>query len=190
MKVHTSHISFSNCGHRLPLYPQQNKYVTVTSKANKMKQTSKTYSIYCLLEIKPESSKMVLLILPPIYALWLLALGKKLLNKQNKPDSFFTFFAFSFFILNIAQIIALPFISFTFIQEHNQELMLFGKIYFSFFIPTLLMLSSISVNYDRLQNDDKHYSITDFRDYLNRFFNFFFWPFYIWTFQNNINKYI
>ena len=49
--------------------------------------------IYRLLDIKPSSWKMILLILPPVYAIWLLAIGKRLLEKQNKPDKTFTFFA-------------------------------------------------------------------------------------------------
>jgi hypothetical protein len=49
--------------------------------------------IYRLLDIKPSSGKMILLILPPVYTFWLFAIGKRLLEKQNKPDKTFTFFA-------------------------------------------------------------------------------------------------
>ena len=48
--------------------------------------------IYKLLDIKPDSTKMLLLLIPPIYALWLLAIGKKLLKNKNESENLFTFF--------------------------------------------------------------------------------------------------
>src|SRR5450759_811659 len=64
--------------------------------------TSDKLFIYRLLNIRTDSGLILLLLFPPIYALWLLAIGKRLLQKQNKNDKKFTFFAsgtVAFFIL-------------------------------------------------------------------------------------------
>jgi len=147
--------------------------------------------IYRLLDIKPSSWKMILLILPPVYAIWLLAIGKRLLEKQNKPDKTFTFFAtmtiacfiFAYVITPILMIVIT-----NLIVTGDRVLPLMYFIFF-FFLGTLGMLTNLTVKYDRLAKPDYHYSFVNSLDYVVRFMILVYWPFTIWSFQEKVNEY-
>ena len=147
--------------------------------------------IYRLLDIKPSSWKMILLILPPVYAFWLLAIGKRLLEKQNKPDKTFTFFAtmtiacfiFAYVITPILMIVIT-----NLIVTGDRVLPLMYFIFF-FFLGTLGMLTNLTVKYDRLAKPDYHYSFVNSLDYVVRFMILVYWPFTIWSFQEKVNEY-
>ena len=147
--------------------------------------------LYRLLEIKPNSSKMIFLILPPVYAFWLLAIGKRLLQKQNKPDKTFTLFAFltvafftyAFFVTPILQLLGT-----NIIVTGNRVLPLLYTIFF-FFFGTLGMLTKLTVNFDRLAKPDYHYRLVNSLEYVVRFMTLFYWPLTIWSFQEKVNEY-
>jgi hypothetical protein len=146
--------------------------------------------IYKLLDLKHDSKNLWIILLPPVYALWLLAIGKRLIGKQNKSDRFFSIITSLFFALNVIEIIALPFlIHFDFFNTHRQEYNLFGFVYFSLFLLSILILTNITVKYDRNKQSDKYYSKTDISEYIGRFFVFVLWPYSIWTYQKNVNEY-
>ena len=149
----------------------------------------KITNIYRLLDIKSDSKVLWILIFPPIYSLWLLAIGKKLLGKQRKSDRFFSILVFLFFILNLIILIALPFVDVNFYNVHRTEYLVFMKIYFLLYLISILILTNITVKYDRSKNEDKYYSIIYLRDYIWRFFGFIYWPFFIWTYQKTVNEY-
>ena len=157
-----------------------------------MTQTkSKNMLLYKLLDIKTESGKIWLLILPPIYALWLLAIGKKLLQRQNKPDKTFTifasltviFFTIAFFIAPLLKLFEIDII----VTDERMKSIVFAIFFFWF--GTTSMLSSLTVNYERLVTPERYYSLVDKFDYVKRFFAFFYWPFSIWTYQKTVNEY-
>jgi hypothetical protein len=149
--------------------------------------------IYRLLEIKPSSILMIFLILPPVYAFWLLAIGKKLLNKQKKSDTTFIVFAiitivgfiFSFIVIPLLELV-LPNLA---LRENSVISLLSGFLFFFFFFGTLGMLSNLTVKQDRLVNPDYYYSLVNSLEYVARFLTFFYWPFTIWSFQKKVNEY-
>jgi hypothetical protein len=145
-----------------------------------------------LLNIKSDSSKILLLLYPPIYALWLLAIGKHLLLKQNKANNLYMFFAstnvmlfaMAFFIAPILKLVNID-ISLTGARAYP---VLF-VVYF-FWFGTTGMLTKLTINYERSQNPDHYYRIVDILDYVKRFLAFFYWPFSIWSYQRRVNKYM
>ena len=147
--------------------------------------------LYKLLDIKTDSGKIWLLILPPIYALWLLAIGKRLLQRQNKPDKTFTlfasltviFFTIAFFIAPLLKLFEID-ISVT----GERALPIVLAIYF-FWFGTTGMLSNLTIKYERLATPDHYYGVVDKFDYVKRFFAFFYWPFSIWSYQRKVNEY-
>lgn len=149
----------------------------------------KTINIYSLLDIKPNSNKLLFILLPPIYSLWLLAIGKRLIGKQKKSDRFFSLITVLFFVLNVLQIIALPFFGIDFLIVHQLNFKIFGLFYFLLFFVSITIVTKLTVEYDRNKNRNKYYSIKDSEDYLKRFFSFIYWPFFIWTFQKTVNEF-
>jgi len=155
------------------------------------KQTTDQTGIYQLLDIKPESSKMLFLLLPPIYALWLLAIGNRLLQKQNKSVNVFTFvasvtvllFTYIFFVIPILQNIGIA------IVVTGERVLPLILSFFFFWFSTTGMLTSLIVKYDRQKTPDYNYTMANAFDYVFRFFAFFFWPFTIWSFQKKVNEY-
>jgi fatty acid desaturase len=152
--------------------------------------TSKS-RIYRLLEIKPSSNKIILLILPPVYSFWLFAVGKRLLEKQNKPHKTYTFFAtmtiacFIFaYVISPLLLLIIP----NLVVTGVRVLPLMYFIFF-FFLGTLGMLTNITVKYDRLAKPDYYYSLVNSLDYVVRFVTLFCWPITIWSFQEKVNEY-
>lgn len=154
---------------------------------------TKSYNIllYKLLDIKTNSGQILLLIFPPIYALWLLAIGKRLLQRQNKPDKIFTIFA-SFTVVSftvaffIAPVLKLFNIDISVTGERAIPIIL--TIYF-FWFGTTGMLSNLTIKYERLAMPDRYYGLVDMFDYVKRFIAFFYWPLSIWSYQKKVNKY-
>ena len=155
------------------------------------KQTTNQTGIYHLLDIKPDSSKMLFLLLPPIYALWLLAIGNKLIQKQNKSVNVFTFlasanvlfFTYNFFVVPILQKLGIAII-----VSGERALPLILSCFF-FWFATIGILTILIVKYDRQSSPDYNYTMANIFDYVFRFFAFFFWPFTIWSFQKKVNEY-
>ncbi len=147
--------------------------------------------IYRLLNIKPSSGKMILLILPPVCTFWLFALGKRLLEKQNKPDKTFKFFATTTIACFIFAYVITPLLMLVIpnlVVTGERILPLLYFIFF-FFFGTLGMLTNLTVKYDRLSKPDYHYSLVNILDYVVRFMILFYWPFTIWAFQKKVNEY-
>jgi hypothetical protein len=157
-----------------------------------MKQTTSNNTwFYKLLDIKTDSGKIWLLIFPPIYALWLFAIGKRLLQKQNKSDKTFTFFAVATIALFTGLLVVNPML-----QLFHINLIVDGEIAmpiffgFSFFwFGTTGILSNLTVKYERLKTPDSYYGLLDEFDYVKRFLLFFYWPFSIWSYQKTVNEY-
>jgi hypothetical protein len=155
------------------------------------KQTTNQTGIYQLLDIKPDSSKMPFLLLPPIYALWLLGIGNKLIQKQNKSVNVFTFlasvnvllFSYIFFVVPILQKLG---VAIVFSGERALPIILSS---FFFWFATIGMLTFLTVKYDRQATPDYNYTMANVFDYVIRFFAFFFWPFTVWSFQKKVNEY-
>jgi hypothetical protein len=147
--------------------------------------------IYQLLDIKPDSTKMLLLIIPPIYALWLLAIGKKLLKKKSKSDNLFTFFGSVNVLLFTYIFIFVPIIQrlgSNIVTSGNQVLPLIIA-FFSFWFVTIGFATNLIVKHEREVNPDYNYTLVNIFDYVFRFFALYFWPFTIWSYQKKVNEY-
>jgi hypothetical protein len=147
--------------------------------------------IYRLLDIKPSSGKMILLIFPPVYTFWLFAIGKRLLEKQNKPDKTFTFFATMTIACFIFAYVITPLLMLlipNLVVTGDRVLPLLYFIFF-FFFGTLGMLTNLTVKYDRLAKPDYYFSFADSLDYVVRFMTLAYWPITIWSFQEKVNEY-
>ena len=149
--------------------------------------------IYRLLEIKPDSGKMIFFLFPPVYALWLYAIGKRLLQKQNKSNQSFTFFAtgtflfftIAFFIAPLLRIFQINLFDNNFFNNS-----LPGLIVCSFWILSVGMTSYITVKYEQTIESDKYQSfIQSSISIAVRFFVLFFWFIGIWGIQREVNTY-
>ena len=129
--------------------------------------------------------------MPPIYSLWLLALGKKLLTKQNKSSLIFSIIASISFILFTINCFT-PFyllsksISLMPSQNGMKGVLLLTAIFWLF---TISILTYLTVKQGRLSIPKHHYNITDNIVYVKRFLTFLYWPFFIWSFQKTVNNY-
>lgn len=146
-----------------------------------------------LLNIKPNSVKIFLLLVPPIYSLWLLALGRKLLSSQNKLNLFYTIIAsinFILFTINSFTPIYLIINKINVIHSLNElKEILFITAFF--WISTVIILSYLTVKQDRhLKKNEYQYGVVDSLDFIKRFFIFIYWPLFIWSFQNMVNNYM
>ena len=147
--------------------------------------------IYKLLDIKPDSTKMLLLLIPPIYALWLLAIGKKLLKNKNESENLFTFFGSATVLLFTYIFIFVPIIQrlgINMVTSGDQVLTLIIS-FFSFWLVTIGFATNLIVKYEREANLDYNYTLVNIFDYVFRFFALYFWPFTIWSFQKKVNEY-
>ncbi len=116
-----------------------------------MKEKSAAEShIYRLLEIKPGSILMILLIIPPVYTFWLFALGKKLLHKQKKSNKTFIVFAIGNIVCFIVSIIVIPLMEFVLpnlrLIAYSNLFFISGFPFYFFFLGTLGMLSKLTLN--------------------------------------------
>ena len=156
-----------------------------------MPTTTNKLFIYRLLDIPTGSAKILLLLFPPIYAFWLLAIGKLLLQKQNKNDKTFTFFAsgtIAFFIIAyfIAPLLQLFQID---ISVTGQRGVPIALTIFIFWFGTIGMLSNITIKYERMETPEKYYTAMDNLVYIGRFLTFFYWFIGFWFYQKTVNKY-
>ena len=153
--------------------------------------THKSRLIYRLLEFEAGSAQIILLLFPPIYAIFMLALGKRLLEKQNKSSKLYEFFANATIICFVFAFVISPIVKFI-IPDFNTSgdrftpLVLF---FFLFFLSSVFMLSRITVQYERLSRPDHHFNIANSPDYIVRFFTLLYWPFTIWVYQKRVNSY-
>lgn len=136
---------------------------------------------------------MLLFLFPPIYALWILAIGKKLSEKQNKPDKTFTFFAsgaLAFFIIAfvIGPILRLFQINWIDINLFNNTIP--GLIGILFWILTLAMASSIMIKYEQLTGRKEYHTFIETSiSVIARTFVLFYWFIAIWFYQKKVNSF-
>lgn len=132
-----------------------------------------------ILKIKPDSHQLSLLLIPPIYCLWLVAIGRKIISKESSLKGVYLFLS-SLTTIMFTTTCVLPFwLLFSGIDlnsfKHKLEPIL--AITMFSWISTILILSFITVNKDRELNQNKHYGSTDGIEYVNRFIAFFAWPY-------------
>lgn len=151
-------------------------------------KTGNKSSLYKLLDIRTDSGKIWLLLIPPVYTLWLLAIGKRLLVKQHKSDKIFLFFAWGTLLLFAALFLIMPFVRIDPGFTDKIVITIILTFYFFWFV-TLGMLTNITIKYERLATPDKYYTIADNIAYLKRFFGFIYWPISIWWYQKTVNEY-
>lgn len=136
---------------------------------------------------------MLIFLFPPIYALWILAIGKKLRQKQNKSDKTFTFVAsgtIMFFLIAflISPMLRLFQINWIDINFFNNTIP--GLIGILFWILTLGMASSIMVKYEQFTEPEAyHTSIETSISVVVRAVALFYWFISIWFYQKKVNKY-
>ncbi len=153
--------------------------------------TSDKPFLYRLLDIKADSIQILLLLYPPIYTLWLLAIGKRLLQRQNKSDKTFTFFASGTFLFFTIYIFVAPLLRLFDVDisvTGQQALPIVLTIYF-FWFATVGLLANITIKYERQSTPDTFYELADSIDYVKRFFAFYFWFFFFWSYQKKVNRF-
>ncbi len=147
-------------------------------------------SIYRLLEIKSTSGKLLIL-LPPIYALWLMAIGKTVLRKQNKSDKTFSFFSIMTFACFSLILLSSPFASIVNDPVNDTKMYVRAVLLLTFFcwFVTIGILANQTIKFDRRKSEERFYTFVDNLDYVKRFFVFVYWQFTIWSFQKTVNEY-
>ena len=132
---------------------------------------------------------LLFLLLLPIYALWLLAIGKRMLQKQKKSDKIFTFIASGFFAILAVVFLVAPILQvFKVVELTNNTMILVVAVFYVFWLLTIGYLSNITVRFERESNPETYYSLRDNIDFVKRFFAFFFWFLFFWSYQSTANK--
>ena len=158
---------------------------------------TKNHAIYRLLRIRIINPLFLFLIYPPIYAIWLYAIGKFLLGPREKEFKTFKIFAVGTIIFCIFFYLIVPILYFTNIaplnnyEVINETLMPFMSMGFCvFWFGTLGMIAKMTVDYERLLTSDTTSSPIDFITYFRRFFLLFWWYVGLWFIQPKVNKYL
>lgn len=143
--------------------------------------------IYRLLDIHPNSSKIYFFLFTPVFGLWLYAIGKRLLQKQNKSNKVFTFIASLNVILltYTCVILTILLIRGSDIIDIKKFISPIGTITCLLLFITIGILSYITVKYDRLVKPNFHFGLANSKDYFSRFLAIF----YFWSFQEKVNEY-
>jgi hypothetical protein len=152
---------------------------------------------YWLLKIRIINPLFLFLIYPPIYALWLYAIGKFMLRQREKEFRTFRVFAigsilFCTLIYAIVPLLILMHIDLMSKDKEIYELLraLTAMSFCVFWFGTLGMIAKITVDYERVLTPDKFNSQINFIDYFRRFFLLFWWYVGIWFIQPKVNKYL
>ncbi len=147
--------------------------------------------IYSLLDIKSNSIKMVVLLFPPIYTIWLYAIGKRLLMKQQKKDILFSIFGIATILFFTYAWLITPILQFFNYKINTTGDSALPVIFATFFFwfGTIGRVTFLSIKYDRSATPDYFYSIVNYIDYIWKFFIFIYWPLSIWSFQKKVNHY-
>lgn len=161
-----------------------------------MQIETKNIHIYRLLKIRIYNPLFILFIYPPIYALWLYAIGKFMLRHKEKEFKTFKIFAVGTIIFCILLYFFVPILYFTNITQlnnykvMNETLMpLMGMAFCVFWFGTLGMIAKMTVDYECLLTSVTTNSPIDFINYFRRFFLLFWWYVGIWFIQPKVNKY-
>ncbi|MFT4662365.1 MAG: hypothetical protein ACI8XB_002655 [Patiriisocius sp.] len=146
--------------------------------------------IFSTLEIKAGFGVLLTLIFPVINAMWLLAIGKRIDLIQNKFNRVFNTIAIGNIILWASTLI-LPiwklFAPDTF--PINGQIMSYLIYVFIIWLITIGMLTFITIKHERSLTPEKYYGLIENKDYLNRFFAFVFWPFFMIEIQKTVKTY-
>ena len=142
-----------------------------------------------LLKIKPESSKILLLLIPPIYFLWMYVVTDKLVPDNSILKSVFKLliiFIFSVFVFSTLFIFYFLARGYNLLEIKDVFLMipLIGNIVW---LIAVAILTKFTIDFERKMNTKKYYSLVDNIDYVKRFFTFVYWPFFIWRLQQIVN---
>lgn len=152
----------------------------------------KKLKLYSLLRINPTSGKLLLLLYPPFYALWLLAIGKKLLELQNKSDKTFTFFASGlvfFFLIAFFIMPLLKLLKIDFLPDYLFANTIPAFLLFSYWIVTISIVSYNMVKYDQLKEPDKYFSpVITFSSTLIKSIIFLYYFISVFVFQRKVNE--
>ena len=172
----TIEIQYTN---KLPARLKKNKTMT--------QPTINKPTIFRLLDIHPDSSKIYFLIFTPVFGLWLFAIGKRLLQKQNKSNKVFTVIASLTVILStyIFFMLLIFWIKGSDTSEIKKFISPIVAITCFLLFATIGILSYITVKYDRLDKPNFHFSLANSTEYFTRFFALI----YFWSFQEKVNEY-
>jgi hypothetical protein len=142
-----------------------------------------------LLSIDPSSNKMVLLIIPPVYALWQYAVAAAAQRRLRKQS----FLLDLVFTINVfiwcwpLLLILIPKDNLKNVPEHLAgPAIAFIVIYTQLLVPVIL--TRLTVKAERLQDPERHYSLAESKDYILRFFSFYMWMFCIWVLQREVGN--
>jgi len=119
-----------------------------------------------------------------------MAIGKRLLERQNKPERIFMFLAWGNIIFcSITFILYFLFVCGIDFGLTKSGIMPIIIANFSFWLGTTGILTHVTVKYDRLSAPEHFYGLIDKVDYIKRMLTFIYWPFGIWSFQKTVNQY-
>lgn len=132
---------------------------------------------------------MILLWLPPLYLLWMYAIGDKYISDKT-TKTVFKVLAILTLCLFTLPIFIIPIIlgkDFNLIELNNtlKPIPMIGNVVWLF---TVAILTKHTVDRDRKSRPDRYFSRADNMDYIRRFFAFVYWPFFIWTLQRTLQQ--
>lgn len=144
-------------------------------------------TFYRLLSIDPKSNAMLLLFLPPVYALWLMAVSAALERKLKR----------SLLLLDVAALLEgllMTFVWIMFCIPRAAGQLSHAPPFAVAIVATVLLrlilvpalFARFTVKADRTSNPDYYFTIVNFRDYIYRFFAFCYKPYTLWALQRMV----
>ena len=147
---------------------------------------NKEKDLYWILDIPPKSNWMLLFFLPPFFIIYFLAVGSYVLEKTGKTNLIFQVVISFLLLLFCFMLVSAMFFPGKLPKSAEAGLAITGVMSW---ITAIIILTIITVKYERSLKEDHHFSFSDNLDYVKRYFCFAYFPFSIWSFQYLANEY-
>ena len=146
-------------------------------------------TFYRLLDISPKSSWLLLYGIPPISFLYFIAVGNYLLEKTGKRNQLFQFFTITFSGIFCYLILTGMFFpaKFKVLPEAIKAIIIITGVISYFMV--IVILSFITVKYERSLQAERHFTFADNMQYLGRYFTFALFPYTIYGFHLLVYEY-
>jgi hypothetical protein len=147
---------------------------------------NKEKPLYRILDLSPKSNWLILFFIPPFFIIYFLAVGSYLLEKRGKKNLIFQVVIGFLLMLFCFMIVSEAFFPGKLSKSTEMGLAATGVLSW---VTAIVILTIITVKYERSLKPDHHFTFADNFEYVKRYFCFAYFPFSIWSFQYLANEY-
>ena len=129
-------------------------------------------------------------IFPPLSALWIMGVGGRIQQLLGRNDSLFNILSCVNFVISFLPLVHIVYMFIYHRQMEIKEVKLIVGIAMSIWAVLAIFLSRMTVELNRTNDEDKHYTFIDNLDYVRQFFVYFCWAAFLWIIQRRVQTYL